>query len=390
MSSLDGPRQDGHEHARLSVRILAAGAPRVNRAEGCETLDATTALLLRWGSDERTRQAQPRGGFGGTSVSVQELDLVVTFLDVGHGDSTVIRFREGHQVRTIVVDGGGPSRSGELLSYLLHNTITVVDLMVATHVDRNHITGLIPVAESDRVTIGNFWGPGCESTQPSVPGLRLGDERAYQRLYSKIAERLRPENIQCPTRGMALPRISTEATLTVLNPASANVLKPVAKDAPPRKPADLLLEQNGHAIVLCVESHGLRVLLASDVEGSFWATALTDPWIQRFLDVNILKVADYGRVNGFPAALAQVVRTEYAVISIGAKEDGQPAPEVVALLRDMQAEVLCTEHADKNSFCGNRHCYAAHGGQNIVFCRRRGDHSYSTSAYTCPPQGLPG
>ena len=320
-------------------------------------------------------------------MSVQELDLVVTFLDVGHGDSAIIRFREGHQVRTVVVDGGGPSRSGALLSHLLRNTIHVIDLLVATHIDRNHVTGLIPVAESERITIGSFWGPGSESTQPSVPGLRTSDERVYQRLYSRLAQRVRPEHMVCPVRGMPLPSRFSDATLTVLNPSAPNVLRPAAKDAHEKKPAELASEQNEHCLVLSVESHGIRILLGSDVEGRFWAAALTDPGLQRYLDVNILKVPHYGRPSGFPAPVAPVARTEYAVFSLGAREDQQPSGEVVALMRGIEAEVLCTEHAPQSSFCGNPHCHAASGGQNIVFCRRRGDHSYSTSAYNCPPQG---
>jgi len=316
-------------------------------------------------------------------VSVQDLDLVVTFLDVGHGDAVIIRFREGHQVRTIVIDGGGPSRAGELLEYLLRNTITMVDLLVATHVDRNHIAGLLPVAESDRVTIHNFWGPGCASTKPSVKGLRTGDERAYQRLYSRIAQRVRPEHIACPTRGVPLPGIFAEASIAALNPPKANVLKPVPPDAPPKKPAELAFEQNELSLVLHLECHGIRVLLPGDVEGAFWAAAATDPDLQRYLDVNIFKVPNYGR-PGMPDAVASFLRTEYAVFSLGAKEDGGPSPEALSLMKQIDAEVLCTEHETGSAFCGNPHCHAASGGQNIIFCRRRGDHSYSTSAYFCP------
>lgn len=317
-------------------------------------------------------------------MSVQELDLAVTFLDVGHGDAAIVRFHEGHQVRTIVVDGGNPARGGRLLAYLLRNGITTVDLLVATHVDRNHTTGLLAVAESEHVTIENFWGPACESTQPSVEGLHLPDERAYQRLYSRIHGRVRPDRIFNPSRATPPPALFSEATLTVLNPPAPNVLQVPPKDAPPRQPADLILEQNTLALVLHVECHGIRVLLGGDAQGPFWAAAAADPALQRFLDVNVLKVPYYGRVNGLPRAAAGVLHTEYAVFSLSAKIDKQPSDPLVAMFREMRAEVLCTEHATDNSFCANPHCHAASGGQNIVFCRCRGDASYSTSAYFCP------
>lgn len=320
-------------------------------------------------------------------MSVQELDLVVAFLDVGHGDCAIIRFREEHQVRTIVVDGGGPARSGELLSYLLRSMINEIDLLVATHADRDHIAGLLPVVESDRITVHNFWGPGSPSTKPSVPGLRLSDERAYQRLYSRICQRLRAENILCPTRGTPLPGLFTEATVVVLNPPAPNLLVPLGKDAQSRDADQFAQKQNEQAMVLFIEAHDIRILLASDAEGPFWSEAATSPDLQRFLDVNILKVPAYGRAPGFLPA-ARAIHTEYAVFSLGAAEDKEPAAEVLSACAAMKAEVLCTEHAPDATFCANRHCHAANGGQNIVFCRRRGDPSYSTSAYYCPLHGV--
>ena len=318
-------------------------------------------------------------------MSVQELELVAAFLDVGHGDCAIIRFREEHQVRTIVVDGGGPARSGELLSYLLRSMITEIDLLVATHADRDHIAGLLPVVESERVTVHNFWGPGSPSTKPSVPGLRLADERAYQRLYSRVCQRLRAENILCPTRGIPAPGLFSEATVVVLHPPAPNLLVPLGKDASPRKAEEFAARQDEQAMVLFVEAHGIRILLGSDAKGGFWGEAAASADLRRFLDVNIFKVPDYGRSPGFLPA-ARVLRTEYAVFSLGAEEDKEPSAEVLRACRAMKAEVLCTEHSPEASFCANRHCHAANGGQNIVFCRRRGDASYSTSAYFCPPR----
>lgn len=317
-------------------------------------------------------------------MSVQDLDLAVTFLDVGHGDAIIIRFREDHQVRTIVVDGGGPARGGRLLAYLLRNGVTTVDLVVATHVDRNHVAGLLPLAESQQVAIESFWGPACESAQPSVPGLSLPDELVYQRLFSRIRGRVRPERIFNPVRGMPLPAHFREAQITVLNPPVPNVLAIPSKDAPPKQPALFVAEQNQLSVVLHIACHGIRLLLGADAQAPFWTAAASDPELQRFLDVNILKVPHYGRPTGLPAAVADALHTEYAVFSLCAKLDKQPSETVLALFRDMRSEVLCTEHAATNSFCTNPHCHAANGGQNIVFCRCRGDSSYSTSAYFCP------
>jgi len=320
-------------------------------------------------------------------VSVEKLDLVLTFLDVGHGDAAVLRFREGPEVRTVVIDGGGPDHAGKLVSYLLRNTVPTIDLLVATHIDRFHIAGLLPVVESQRINIRNFWGPSCESTQPSVPGLRSAEERMYQRLYAKIAQRLRPENILCPTRNLPLPTIFEELSIVVLNPRRPNVLHPAPQDAQPGEPPDLATEQDELAIVLLIECYRLRMLFGSDAGRPFWDGVVADPELRRLLEVDILKVPSYGRASGLPPSVAPFLRTEYAVFSLGAEQDGRPSNEVLDLMRDMRAEVLCTEHTGENSFCRNPHCPAGSTGQNVVFCRGRGDPSYSTSAHFCPLYG---
>lgn len=319
-------------------------------------------------------------------MSVHDLDLTAAFLDVGHGDAIVIRARDGREVRTIVVDGGGPTHQDDLASYLLSNGITTVDLLVATHIDRNHIAGLLRVVETDGITIGSFWGPGCESAQPSVPGLRFSDERLYQRLFSRVCDRARAGHVLTPVRGMQVPEIFSEIAITVLNPPVPNLQKAPPKDAPAKSPADFLREQNELATVLQIECRGLRILLASDAQGSFWSDVLADPALQRYLDADILKMPFYGLPGSLPPPVAAVVHTAYAVFSIDARGDKQPAGDVVGALRDMRAEVLCTEHAPENTFCANPHCQAANGGQNIVFCRARGEASYSTGAYFCPPK----
>lgn len=305
-------------------------------------------------------------------MSVEELDLIVSFLNVGHGDSTVIRFREGHELRTVVVDGGGPKHGNVLLSYLLRNTITKIDLLIASHIDRNHVAGLLPVVESERVTIQNFWGPACESAKPSVPGLTTGDERVYQRLYSRITQRVRPEHILCPTRGMPLPTIFRECTLAVLNPMRQNVLQPPAADAEARKPADVALEQNEHALVLHVDCHSVRLLLTSDITGQALAHLLGDPTLQEYLDVDVLKVPHYGRSHHVGAALTQWMREgRAAVLSVDARDDEHVSGDLLAAFQRLNTQLFCTQHSEQQVFCSNGHCRAARGGQNIViFCRR--------------------
>ena len=70
--------------------------------------------------------------------------LRISFLDVGQGDAILIQTPSGH---TMLVDGGVSDvvleKVSEKISYFTHH----LDLVVATHPDADHITGLIPILQ---------------------------------------------------------------------------------------------------------------------------------------------------------------------------------------------------------------------------------------------------
>ncbi|MBN1163094.1 MAG: MBL fold metallo-hydrolase [Candidatus Krumholzibacteriota bacterium] len=97
--------------------------------------------------------------------------LKVAFLDVFHGDCAVVTFDEGEGKGCIVVDGGEKKEAARRLSaYLQHEQVEVIDLLVATHIDQDHVLGLkyLLQDESDKAQswnrgekrcIRHYWGP---------------------------------------------------------------------------------------------------------------------------------------------------------------------------------------------------------------------------------------
>ena len=71
--------------------------------------------------------------------------MQVTFFDVAQGDAIFIETRQGHQ---ILIDGGPNNAVVEKLGQALPFADKSLDLVVLTHPDADHITGLVGVLEA--------------------------------------------------------------------------------------------------------------------------------------------------------------------------------------------------------------------------------------------------
>lgn len=90
------------------------------------------------------------------------MTLTVAFLDVFHGDCAVIIFNERGRKACIVIDGGEKRDAAKrLAAYLKHEKVEVIDLLVATHIDSDHVNGLVHFLKSES-TQTDSWNKGKE------------------------------------------------------------------------------------------------------------------------------------------------------------------------------------------------------------------------------------
>ena len=82
-------------------------------------------------------------------TSLSPHTLRVSFLDIGQGDAILIQTPSGHDM---LVDGGGSDRVLEKISKQMSYFDRHIDVMVATHPDADHVTGLIPVLQNYEVS----------------------------------------------------------------------------------------------------------------------------------------------------------------------------------------------------------------------------------------------
>ena len=236
-----------------------------------------------------------------TSISFAQLEL--TFLDVGQGDSVLIRAPSG---QTVLYDGG--RRDDQVLEYLRELGVQSLDLVIASHPDADHIGGLEAVIEA--------YQPGIVMTNAlpydsaTFRGMRTVITDTGARLLEPTARRI--------TLG--------EVTLQVLPP-----------------PGDLSLGNNDNSVGLVISYGEFRAALTGDAEAkqfNWWAQNVRD----LLGPVQVYKASHHGSENGDTPLSMSLFKPEVVVISAGLDNAfGHPSARALRLYETVQAEVYRTD-----------------------------------------------
>lgn len=235
--------------------------------------------------------------------------LHVVFLDVGQGDAIFIETPAGRQV---LVDGG-PSEP-VLLSQLGRQMPfwdRTLDVMVLTHPDLDHVTGLIPVLERYQVD--------------TVIHRQIEMDSEPYDYWLGLVE----------AEGAAVYRGEAGLHLALDQGLEMTVLYPGAALA------DLHEENaNNYSIVARLTYGAVSVLLTGDIEaeverqlvGAHRVGAIRESPLRS----TVLKVAHHGSCTSTTEEFLEMVDPEIAVISVGEENRfGHPCPEVLGRLADL-------------------------------------------------------
>lgn len=225
--------------------------------------------------------------------------LTVIALDVGQGDALLIQAPSGHR---ILVDGGP---SGDRLLRALGREIPFwdrrIDMVILTHPEADHVTGLITVLDRYR-TRQVVTGP-AGSSSPAA--------QAWQEALDR--HRLTP-HIAAPGEWIDL---GGGAALRILGPAVVS--------------QDVRGSTNDNSLVIRLERGTVSFLLAADIERA-GEQALLESRVP--LRSTVLKVAHHGAATSTTAPFLRAVRPAVAIISAGAGNPyGHPSPETIGRLR---------------------------------------------------------
>jgi competence protein ComEC len=219
--------------------------------------------------------------------------LRLTVLDVGQGDAILIETPAGQR---ILVDGGpSGARITQALGRALPSSARRIDLMVLTHGQDDHVSGLVEVLQ--RYEVG-----------AALAGPLPGETAAYQAWRDELARQDVP--LLTPQRGQRID-IGSGAYIEVLGPPTQ-----------PLSGTDDDL--NNNSVVLRLVDGGVSFLLTGDLEAAGEAALLDSPFD---LHATVLKVGHHGSDGSTTEAFLDAVDPSFAVISVGAENPfGHPSP----------------------------------------------------------------
>lgn len=238
--------------------------------------------------------------------------LTIRFLDVGQGDAVLIRTPDD---KTMLVDGG---RSTNRMADLMQTYgIDRIDLMVATHADSDHITGL---GEAARVKPKLFINNGLGGTT-----------RTWDRLVSALQG-----------AGTTFQKANNQ-TINLGSSVKVHVL--AAPDGVPDT-------QNDHSVGIVLEFGSFRALMTGDSE-----KPETNAWLSHNrADVTgpfqVYKSIHHGAANGDHQAWLSVVRPENVVISVGPNNYGHPTQTALDLYKQNGVRIYRTDQQGTVTFTG--------------------------------------
>ena len=240
-------------------------------------------------------------------------NLQITCLDIGQGDCISIQLPQG---QNFLIDGGSSNKKNiahyQILPFLKNRGIGVIDAILISHTDNDHISGVLELFDYMRthltsVRVKNLILP--EWTQP---------DDAYQQLVDKA--QAAGVNVQKGRKGEQI----------ALGKASLRFLSPDRGTAG--------TDANEDGMVVELTYGGFEGLFTGDI-----GTETEKKLLPELEDVDFLKVGHHGSRYSTCQEFLDVVRPELAVVSCSATNTyGHPSGETIERLEDSGAKIWYT------------------------------------------------
>ena len=239
--------------------------------------------------------------------------LEFTMMDVGQGDGLFLRLPSG---ATCFVDGGSTNVKElgkyRLLPYLKYEGVDVLDYVIFTHLDEDHISGMRELVEMhgtmDDVRI----------RQMLFPAISNPDEQ-YLELWNLAIEK----GIEVGTIGASDSIQGTDFVLECISPSKGSYAE----------------DKNNTSTVLKLTYQDFSMLLSGDLGMEGEEVLLAQKYVE---EVDVWKVSHHGSKYSGGEQFLEVLRPKLSLISVGKNNYGHPSEELLQRLNNVDSRVYST------------------------------------------------
>jgi len=225
-------------------------------------------------------------------------DLRVFFLDVGQGNCTVVKLPDG---RIMVIDCNTEGANDNVINFLKRAGISQIDVLVATHPDQDHISGLARLAKL--FNIKELWKVAFEKTEENASSESLEAFEGYKRAVEVLR-----------SQGTRILNPTVETYDRDFGKATIEVMAPFSKNPGDYKTA------NEASMVLRLSHAGKKFLFTADTTTETWEKLTTSGGVS----ADVLQASHHGAESGFHPDIMKTVQPQVVVVSVGKNQFGHP------------------------------------------------------------------
>ncbi len=290
-------------------------------------------------------------GFVNTHELMVKGELEIYFIDVGQGDAALVVTPNR---KKILIDGGANGQAKGFLQWKyqladLTSPNLVIDLMVLSHADGDHLKGLIDILEHPKIEVKRILhnGIGLFDGMDEKSGNRSADGNYLVTYHSQLAD-LQNLQLRNPFDDWIALIQQKNIIYTAVNhetgiidtgdpDVTMEILGPIIEHDQNGNPRLKWFKNhphtiNGHSVVFGLHYDDVCMLFSGDVniEGSKYL--LEHPGFEQKLRAHVLKTPHHGSHEFHPPFL-EAVRPQISVVSSGDSPDhGHPRANFIGAI----------------------------------------------------------
>ncbi len=209
-----------------------------------------------------------------------DADVSVHFIDVGQGDSILIKSKD----KNVLIDAGERNKGEEVALYLKENKVEKLDYIIATHPHSDHIGGLPYIIENFQVS---------EVIVPEIIDEKVPTTQIYYEFLESVSK-----------KGLLLTpaRVGDKYDL---GSSYFEILSPQGNDYD---------DLNDYSVVINLNHKNNNFLLCGDAETKVEKEMLNDKLLR---DVDVLKAGHHGSSSSSSNDFLEKIMPEYFVVMCG-------------------------------------------------------------------------